>query len=109
MIIIRIEREDLTTYANLLKQYGSKEKLSQGFQTLMEATQMDFDGDTGNVIDRSTVPHLYDVVKQNEHPDRKLGNFHKRDAGRLGAAQFIARGKAEHARDLSASNIHTFD
>ncbi|WP_373543979.1 hypothetical protein [Chamaesiphon sp.] len=73
----RIEREDPTTYANLLEQYGSKEKLSQGFQTLMEATQMDFDGDTGNVIERSTVPHLYDAVKQNEHPDRKLGNFHK--------------------------------
>jgi hypothetical protein len=73
----RIEREDPITYANLLEQYGSKEKLEQGFQTLMEATQMDFDGDTGNVIERSTVPHLYDAVKLNEHPDRKLGNFHK--------------------------------
>ena len=73
----RIEREDPTTYANLLEQYGSKEKLEQGFQTLMEATQMDFDGDTGNVIERSTVPHLHEAVKLNEHPDRKLRNFHK--------------------------------
>ena len=73
----RIEREDPITYANLLEQYGSTEKLEQGFQTLMAATQMDFDGDTGNVIERSTVPHLYDAVKLNEHPDRKLRNFHK--------------------------------
>jgi hypothetical protein len=73
----RIELEDPTTYANLLEQYGSKEKLELGFQTLMEATQMDFDGDTGNGIERSTVPHLHEAVKLNEHPDRKLRNFHK--------------------------------
>jgi hypothetical protein len=73
----RIEREDPTTYANLLEQYGSQEKLELGFQTLMEANQMDFDGDTGNVIARSTVPHLYDAIKLNEHPDFKLANFHK--------------------------------
>jgi hypothetical protein len=73
----RIEQEDPIVYADLLMQYGSLEQLTMGFQTLMAATQMDFDGDTGNVIERSTVPHLYAAVKLNEHPAHKLANFQK--------------------------------
>ncbi|PSB47632.1 hypothetical protein [Chamaesiphon polymorphus] len=73
----RIEAEDPTTYARLLAEYGSKARLESEFQTLMELTQMDFDGDTANVIERSRLPELYAAAHSNQHPDRKLANFHK--------------------------------
>jgi hypothetical protein len=74
----RIETEDPDTYDALIEEYGTAERLKAEFQTLMEATQMDYDGDTGNAISRTIVPNLYAAVRANEHPDAKLPNFEKR-------------------------------
>jgi hypothetical protein len=75
----RIKEEKPATYQRLVTEYGSEERLQNEFQTLISATQMDFDGDTANAISRSRLPHLYDAVKANEHPDLRLANFDKRE------------------------------
>jgi hypothetical protein len=74
----RIEAEDPDTYDALIEEYGTEERLKAEFQTLMQSTQMDYDGDTGNAISRTIVPNLYAAVQENEHPDAKLPNFEKR-------------------------------
>jgi hypothetical protein len=74
----RIEAEDPDTYDSLIEAYGSEERLQAEFQTLMQSTQMDYDGDTANAISRTIVPNLYAAVQANEHPDAKLPNFDKR-------------------------------